>query len=58
MAVFRMAGGGRAELAEILDLLERHVGVAEQMQQRVEQHRAVTGRQHEPVAVRPIGLRL
>ena len=31
----------------------RHALVAGQMQQRVEQHRAVAGRQHEAVAVRP-----
>jgi hypothetical protein len=49
-----MAGRQRAELAEALDLVERHVGVAGEMQQRIEQHRAVAGRQHEAVAVRPV----
>ena len=39
------------------ELLDRHVGVAGQVQQRVEQHRPVPGRQHEPVAVRPVGRR-
>ena len=48
-----MAGRDRAELAEALDLLDRHRLVAEQMQQRVEQHRAVAGREHEAVAVGP-----
>ena len=33
----------------------RHAGIAGQVQQRVEQHRAVPGRQHEAVAVRPVG---
>ena len=54
MAVFRMAGGLAAELAEALQLIQRHVGIAGEMQQRIEQHRAVAGRQHEAVAVRPI----
>ena len=49
-----MARRHRAELAEVLDLLDRHGLVAEQMQQRIEQHRAVAGRQHEAVAVGPV----
>ena len=53
VAVFRVAGGPGAELAEILDLVDRDVFVARQIEQRVEQHRAVTGRQHETVTVRP-----
>ena len=56
MAVLGVAGGAAAELAEALQLVERHVGVAGQMQQRIEQHRAVAGRQHEAVAVGPVGL--
>ena len=43
----------RSELAEILDLVERHVLVAGEVQQGIEQHRAVSGREHEAVAVRP-----
>ena len=54
VAVFGMAGGLRAELAEALQLVERHALVAEQMQQRIEQHRAVPGGEHEAVAVRPV----
>ena len=50
----RMPGGAAAELPEALELVERHVGVAGQVQQRIEQHRAVPGGQHEAVAVRPI----
>ena len=50
----RMPGGATAELAEAPELVERHVGVAGQMQKRIEQHRAVPGGQHEAVAVRPI----
>ncbi len=51
--VLRMTRRDRAELAEALDLLDRHRLVAEQMQQRVDQHRAVAGREHEAVAVGP-----
>ena len=52
----RMAGGAGAPLAEVPDLIQRHVGIARQMQQRVEQHRAVAGRKHEAVAVGPVGM--
>ena len=55
MAIFRMAGGDCAKLAEIADLLHRHVGIARQMQQRIDQHRSVSGRQDETVPVRPVG---
>ena len=53
VAVLGMAGRAAAELAEALELLEREVGIPREVQQRVEQHRTVTGRQDEPVAVRP-----
>ena len=49
-----MTGRQRSQLAEMLDLVERHLGVAGEIEQRVEQHRAVPGRQHEAVAVRPV----
>ena len=52
--IFRMARRQRAELAEALDLVERHRLVAGQIQQRIEQHRAVAGREHEAVAVGPV----
>src|SRR5690606_3269456 len=45
MAVFRMARGDRAPLAEVPDLVERHVLVAGQVEQRVDQHGAVAGRE-------------
>ena len=51
--ILRMAGRRRAELAEFLDLVERHGLVAQQVQQRIDQHRAVAGREHEAVAVGP-----
>ena len=57
MPVFGMARRLRAELPEALEIVDRQpVGAADarQIQQRIEQHRAVTGRQHEPVAVGPL----
>ena len=53
-AEFRMARRPGAELAEILELLEGHFVIAEQIEQAIEQHRSVTGRQDEAVAVRPV----
>ena len=53
VAVFGMAGRERAELAEALDLVDRHLLVAGEIEQRVEQHRAVAGGEHEAVAVGP-----
>ena len=49
----RVTGRLRAELPEALDLVERDVAVAAEVQPGVEEHRAVPGRQHEPVAVQP-----
>jgi len=52
--VFRMARRQRAELAKAFDLADRHLLVACQMQQRVDQHRAMSGREYEAVAVGPL----
>ena len=54
--ILRMSRGQRSQLAEMLDLVERHVGIAGEIQQRIEQHRAMAGREHEAVAVRPVRL--
>ena len=54
-AELRMAGGLAVQLTEALELLERQV-VAGQVQQRVEQHRAVPGREDEAVAIAPVGI--
>ena len=54
LEVLRMARRVRAELAELLDLVERHAVVAREVQARVEQHRRVAGREHEAVAVGPV----
>ena len=57
MAIFGMSGGAAAQLAKALQFLDRHVFVAEQVMQRILQHRAVPGRKHEAVAIRPVGRR-
>ncbi len=49
-----VARRARAPGAEVSDLLQRHVRVAGQVETGVQQHRAVTGRQHEAVAVGPV----
>ena len=54
VAELRMTGRLRAELAEVPQLVHRHVGIARQMQQRVEQHRPVARAQHEAVAIGPV----
>ena len=51
--VFRVARGACAHLAEVLDLFEGELLVAGQVQQRIDQHGPVAGRQDKPVAVRP-----
>ena len=65
MAVFGMAGAAAVELAEALDVVQRHGQLAQrlvfgvdglhagQMQQRIEQHRGVAAGEHEAVAVGP-----
>ncbi len=49
---FGVARRLRMQLAEALELLHRQV-VARQMQQRIQQHRAVSVREHETIAVGP-----
>ena len=53
VAELRVAGGLAVQLPEALELLDRQV-VAAQVQQRVDQHRAVAVGQHETVAVEPL----
>ena len=48
-----MAGGERAQLAEIADLLDGHALLAREIEEGVEQHGAVTGGEHETVPIRP-----
>ena len=54
--VLGMAGGHRAELAELLEVVLEADVVAGQVQGRVQQHRRVPAREHEPVAVGPLRL--
>ena len=49
-------GRDRAPLAERLEVVEAHL-VAGEVEQRVQQHRRVPGREHEPVAVGPVRVR-
>ena len=51
--ILGMARRVGAELAEPLDLLDRHGRRTEEVEHRVQEHRAVPGRQHEAVAVGP-----
>ena len=53
----RMTRGVGAPLAEVADLLHRHLRVAREIEQRVKQHGAMAGRQDEAVAVGPSRLR-
>ncbi len=52
IAVLGMAGSHAPPLAELFELLQRQV-VAGQVEQAVEQHRSVPGRQHKAIAIRP-----
>ena len=54
VAVLGVAGRARAPLAELADVVELEAEAGE-VEHRVEQHRRVPGRQHEPVAVGPVG---
>ena len=55
--VFRVACSQGAHLAEVLDLLKRDLCVAHEIEQRIDQHGAVTGGQDKAVAVRPLWVR-
>ncbi len=50
---FGMPGSLRAELAEGLQLIKRHVLVAQQVQKGIEHGRAMPRRKHEAVTIRP-----
>ena len=54
MAEFRVACGFGTPLAEIADFFHRHVGIAGEMEQGVDQHGTVAGGQDEAVAVGPM----
>ena len=56
-AVFRVAGGPRAELAKLFQLIQREIVITGQMQKPVKQHRTMAGRQDEAITVGPIGRR-
>jgi len=49
-----MAGSEAAPLAEILELVERHLLETGQVQQRINQHRAVARRENKAIAIGPL----
>ena len=51
---FGVACGAGTPLAEIPDLLQRHIFISGQIHQRVKQHRAVTSRKDKTIAVGPV----
>ena len=53
VAELGMARGLRTQLPEVRQLLDGHAGIAGEIEQRVEQHGAVPGGEHEAVAVGP-----
>ena len=55
--VLRMAGAGAAYLPEVADIFHRRCRIAGQVQQAVDQHRTMPRRQHETVAIGPVGNR-
>src|SRR5688572_23459848 len=52
MTAFGMPRRSAAPLTELLDIVEREI-VPGEMQQSIEQHRSVSGREHEAVAIEP-----
>ncbi len=52
--VLRVAGRLAVQLAEVLDLVQRHVGIAAQVQDRVQQHRTMPVGENEAIAVEPV----
>ena len=57
VAVLGMPRRLRSPLPECFEFIQRHAFVARQVQERIQQHRAVTGRQHEAIAIRPCRVR-
>ena len=57
MAVVPMYRARAARAPEVADVIHRRLGITSQMQQRIDQHRAVPGRKHETVTVWPFGCR-
>ena len=55
VTILGMARGPGAELAKVFDLLDRHILVAAQVEQAVEQHRAVPGGEDKAIAIGPVG---
>src|SRR5688572_32618771 len=50
-----MTGSAAVPLAKLFDLIERDI-VTGEVQHAVKQHRSMPGRQHEAIAIRPLGI--
>ena len=55
--VLRVASTGAAKLPEIADVIHRRRGITTEVEQRVNQHRAMARAQHETIAIMPFGRR-
>src|SRR6266480_4995180 len=55
IAVFWMSGRLALPLTELLQIIESEI-VAREIEHAVQQHRRMSCRQHEPIAVQPIGV--
>src|SRR3546814_2853697 len=52
--ILRVPGAGATKLAEVADVLDRWARITGEVQQAVDQHRAMPGGQHKAVTVRPL----
>src|SRR3546814_9719717 len=55
LEIFRMSGAWTVKLTEIADIVHRRTDITRQIQKGVDQHRPMPCRQHETVAVGPVG---
>ena len=53
--ILRVTGARAVQLAEVANVLDRRTRIARQVQQRIDQHRSVSGRKHETIAIGPVG---
>ncbi len=54
LEILGVPGTRASQLAEVADVVDGRLLVTREIEERVDQHRAVTGRQDEPVAVGPV----
>lgn len=53
LEILGVSGTRAVQLTEIADVVHRRLRIATEVQQRVDEHRAMARRQHEAVAIRP-----